>query len=249
MSARAHAVFDSDSLKRQVDEALREAAEAERIKALRTEFLQFRHVDELDAANLEKQSGRRLSRAVLEEKLKKLVPNLVFDTFEPVNSNTLAFAGLKPGQKTRRVFLQHPDGTLEYLSGASFVDAPVIPEWSVIVTRRVVRKDPSMLRKVRPGKKGLPNETRHIDRKDLPRTIVTDDGTGVEHVAFDGLLPHERYVNEPVAHHPGWRSVGFVLIVRGLCSVERFELEFGAGNREGWAVRLGKQRATRQLAV
>jgi hypothetical protein len=173
---------------------------------------------DLSPANAERQLGQTMFAADLERRLKKINPNLIFET-NPFNTSKKALYHVRPD--ATKVFI------CAYENG-------VMPEHSIF---RVKEEEVLRPEFVNPFK-------RHLDRKDLPKFEHKQDGSPLGKIVFDDMVekPGFRKVKLPWGESVrGWRTVTIRLVAAKLATPAEVERVFGSSNRPEWARHMGKK--------
>lgn len=218
-----HAVFDEASLERQVKEANKEATRQKLIDSFVRLNEQRRWAQENKIDDIEHQSGNRMFINIVEEKIKRLVPNAIFRV-QFLTDNEARICGQAPGSSLRSLDIVHQDGTREAIIG--FQNQAILPEFMVELTRT----------------KRVPNPyINNLSMKDVPDTVLLSDGTEDEpKYKWEKCLPWETEVTEPCGLLVGWRTLLARLVHKGLTTPVAVEAEFGSADRASWANLMGK---------
>jgi|SRR5579883_2784268 len=169
--------------------------------------------DDLSPANIERQFGQKLSATELETKLKKINPNLIFETIVE-NPGHKRLSELRRGEKV--IICTYPNG--------------IIPEHSFMRVKEEVVQDMNFYNST--------TATFHLDRKDLPKHEFVE-GEGIK---WDGLPLGFKKVLIPWGEYlRGWRTVLIRLVEAGAATPTQVEKIFGSDNRPEWAAHMGKQ--------
>lgn len=215
----APAVFDSTSLERQRRALLRELEE-ERFRTwvnLETQNSVFLLDERTDPTNTLARLGKPMTTEVLEEKLRRINPNLRF-FYNRFNSTKKWCALYDPGEKKLVKLFPY--------------EAGLMPERS-IMSRRVLDVPDTHLPSV-----------PHIERADLPDYEYIP-GKG-EFFDPSRPLPGFRRVEVPWREEVrGWRTVVLRLIVLGVIPATAAEKVFGPDDTPEWAGHMGKREKTR----
>lgn len=173
-----------------------------------------------DPTNYEARWGRAMTAEQVEQKLKKLIPDLVFKRY--------------PGKTKRKMFL-HGRPLMIYEDGK-------IPERSIM--QAVIREtlDPSVLiGKFHLDRKDLPKH-EVVPHRARPNGDVLFEDLG--HVVFDDTetLPGMRRTKVPYREAVrGWRTMCALLVKANLVSFREIEKEFGADTTREWAALTGRR--------
>ena len=198
-------------------------------------------IQENDIANLEKQSGQRLSIVDFESRVQKLCPSILFRT-NPLTDDQARLLNLQPGATTRRMLQVMPDGKMKDLAG--FQNQAMLPEFTVVLVRQKrVPVDTGSYKHIRAAD-GSWVKIPYVDGKDIPKYTETKAEDGSRKFVFDkseGPGPGFEMWNEPAGTLVGWRSLLARLVGYHLLTPDQVEREFGTSSRASWAVRMGKR--------
>lgn len=238
MAEQIHAVHDSASKERQQQYALVEQHRDMQRVAWEAMERTSAWIEETDIDNIERQSGQRMARTEFERRVQILCPSVRFcgNIIEGDNARAVH---LEPGTKTRCMLQLLPDGTTRYLGG--YLDQPLLPEKSIILTRK--ERIPAPIDKTidLKGDDGTWERIPYIDGKDIPKSEW--DGKGYQ---FDRSVstPGEQWVKKPVGMIRGWRTMLAQLVLYGLATPNAIEREFGSLDSASWAKYMGKKDVT-----
>lgn len=225
-----HAIFDEASLQRQLRGQQREATRQAYLDTYIATNKQRRWAEENDIANIERQSGSRMLIMSLEQRVKKLVPSIVF-TVKPLTDSQCDFCCLAHGSTLRSMDVLEQDGSHTPIIG--FQNQPILPEFTIELIR----------------KKRIPNpHVQNLSMLDVPDTVLMSDGTEDEpKYKWEKALPWEIEVTDPCGTIVGWRSILARLVEAKLSTPELIEAEFGSADRASWANLMGKQKFNVQV--
>ena len=219
----AHTVFDSESLARQKQGEIREERAANELATYLAKMCQA-HVVLINQWNdFEHQQGHRLLAQVFEQKVKKLNPNITFFT-RPLTDNQARFCGLAPGSSMKSMDLLLPNGTSKPIAG--YQNHPILPEYTILLQREVKIPNPLV---------------NHAKGKDFPKAKKITKPDGTTEWTYDDLTPFESKGYEAAGTLVGWRTLLARLVLERISTPEAIEREFGASDRETWAVRMGRR--------
>lgn len=222
-----HAVFDSESLRKQAVGLVREKQEDDRLNWVAEQKANMVLLDEhdLSPANADRQLGKQYTTAEFETRLRRINPNLHFEDSPNPTKKRLYF--LKSGKK---------DFLCLYERG-------LMPEHSIMQTVYEDIPDPFL----------IDNPAKGLDRKDLPafeQTAGTEENPIGEIKWKDPEAPKPGTIRVKRAGREvtrGWRTVLMTIVWHGAASVTAVENMFGSDNRPEWATKLGKQKIITQL--
>lgn len=183
-------------------------------------FLDTEH----DPTNVELRHGRRLHHEDIERRLLRLNANLRFTPH--------------PNPTKRCVYFVEPTGALEFVCP---MEAGLVPENSIMSRAEEVTLTPAGAKDgFKIAKADLPpSETRPYEWDEYGRLKVHGS------VEFEegSTLPGQRMDIVPWAEIVrGYRTVGNILIQRGIIGVADFEREFGTQNSASWAAASGRRK-------
>lgn len=230
-----HSVFDEASLARQREGHAREAYTQQQHDALVAMQETCRYLHESKMIDFEHQAGRSLPYKDFEEKVRKLVPAVIFRSMP--NQDPATYADYP---YVRVMALAGPG---EPLYIASYPDKPIIPEYTVVLMK-TVRTAVPLARDA--------NGNLTVNAKDFPRQTQVGEETFWNPItgtwetaptwAFDGPTPLDATTEEPCGQLPGWRSACLLLVWKGLTTPAAVDRVFGASNRAVWSAKTGAQR-------
>lgn len=182
---------------------------------------QAKYLEEHDFANIEKQSGRRLTEDNFESRIKKLNPQLTFIIRNPPDGEC-AFMEIPPGSQCKVLFQKTPN-ELKYI--ASYERRPLLNEFDVVKLRsRIIQR--------------IANTDNENMITSLPKydTVIGEDGQ--KEIIFHGLNNLQQEVFEPCGRIVGWRSVLAIAVIKGALELERVEREFDPVDNAAWASKM-----------
>lgn len=237
---QTHAIHDSQSLIRQrLLEKIEMHRDSTRV-GLQAAQRTSAFIEENDIDNLERQSGQRLSIKSFEERVQKIVPNIIFRT-NYLTENQARFLHLNPGATTRRMIQILPDGKLIDLAG--FQNQAMLPEYTIVLTRtKRIPAPVDQFKHIRAGD-GSWVKVPYVNGKDIPQARETRLADGTKHFEFDQskAAPGEQFIKEPAGTLVGWRTLLARLVGHKLVTPEEVEREFGRSQKASWAVRMGRR--------
>lgn len=171
--------------------------------------------DLISPANEESQLGKVLNTLDFENKLKRLIPNLYFETN-------------KHNDKMKALYILK-NNTKEYLGA---YHAGFMPEHSIVKVKEEMVWDPEQTNKP-------------LNRADLPKWNYTNGGRAIEFESAE--RPGWRKRKIPAGElKRGWRTILIKLVLKGLISPEKVEINFGEPSsywgKRAWGYYSGKQK-------
>ena len=224
-------VKDSEKVLQHEAHALVEAHKQERLEWLKNQLEDSVYIGDMDSdpTNFASRLGRPITDHALEEKLKKLEPNLIFeDVIRPDGSNPTHKRMLIERGGQRHLLLLYEKG--------------VMPErsWMQAVVQEL--PNPDLFN---------PTKPMRLDRKDLTKHEIipaefdaAGNCTREPDVIFDDtqpLLGIQRTVRPWAERIRGWRAILGILVSAGVISPTQAETTFGIDSTPEWAAKMGRR--------
>jgi len=228
-------VKDSEKVQQHVVQNAIEAHKQERLDWLKNQLEDSVYVGNLDSdpTNFASRLGRPMNDYELEQKLKKLEPNLIFEDVEPAS-------GGRPRHK--RMLIRQGAGAKHLL----IYEKGTMPERSWMQPVIQEHPNPDLFN---------PNKPMRLDRKDLTKHEIIPaefDAAGnltrEPDVIFDDTVPLlgiQRTVRPWAERIRGWRTILGILVSAGVISPTQAESFFGIDHTPEWAAKMGRRVNTR----